>query len=90
MTKGLYRMTRENEEHVIEKAKMTGGDLIAVIFHLIAVVAAGVALTQLIQLADATSAPQQAAVAAMAAATAIIPYCMARAVSEIVRHGQGR
>lgn len=34
-------------------------------------------------LMEANSAPQQAAVAAMAVAVAIIPYCLARGVSEI-------
>jgi hypothetical protein len=32
---------------------------------------------------DAKSAPQQGAGAAMAAASAVIPYCFARAVSEL-------
>lgn len=34
-------------------------------------------------IAEARSAPQQAAAAAMGAACAVIPYCLARAVSEL-------
>lgn len=36
-------------------------------------------------LADATSAPQQAAAAAMAVGLAVIPYCITRAISEIAK-----
>jgi hypothetical protein len=39
----------------------------------------------LLGIAGAESAPQEAAVAAIAAALAVVPYCLARALSEIRR-----
>jgi outer membrane lipoprotein-sorting protein len=50
---------------------------------LIAAIVAG--LSYWSGMAEADSAPKQAAVAAMAAAVAVIPYCAARAVSELCR-----
>ena len=43
------------------------------------------ALTIAVGVAGATGAPQQAAVAAIGIAFAVIPYCLARAVSEMKR-----
>ena len=43
------------------------------------------ALTIAVGVAGATGAPQQAAAAAIGIAFAVIPYCLARAVSEMKR-----
>lgn len=43
------------------------------------------ALTAIFGIASANGAPQEAAVAAIAIAFAVIPYCLARAVSELGR-----
>lgn len=59
--------------------------LISLILWVVVVVASVIAGLDLVTgLNAATSAPQQAAAAAMAAAQVIVPYCLARAVSEVV------
>lgn len=59
-------------------------------FWIMAIVGVVIALGQFVLALDSSqSAPQQAASAGLALCFAIIPYCLARAVSEIARDWAG-
>ena len=65
-------------------------DVVAIFGYLGVLLGCFFATSQLLMIGSAQSAPQQAAVAAMAAAYAVVPYCAARALGEIARHLKGR
>jgi hypothetical protein len=58
--------------------------IISILFWVISILGSALGVLTLIStLKSATGAPQEAAGAAMAISFAVIPYCVARAVSEI-------
>jgi hypothetical protein len=65
-------------------------DILAMLAHLGTIAGCLAGGSQLLSLGSAQSAPQQAAAAAMAAAYAVVPYCLARAIGEIARHARGQ
>lgn len=58
------------------------------LFWILSLCGAGFGAVTILDLSRAESAPQQAAIAAMAAAFAIVPYVWARALGELVHKQQ--
>ena len=62
---------------------------IIIVVWIIAILGVGAGVLILVGgFATASGAPQEAVVAALACACAILPYCFARAVTELVRSGK--